>query len=53
MIAEIETLHYNCFLGNKNGLIAVIPAGKGQEAGRGCLWPLCTDAIDCLLGGLI
>jgi hypothetical protein len=34
------------------GLMAV-PSWKVRAAGAGCLWHLVTDAIDCLLGGLI
>ena len=33
------------------GLLAV-PSCKVRAVAIGCLWHLCTDAIDCLLGGL-
>ena len=33
------------------GLLAV-PSWKWRAVAVGCLWHLCTDAIDCLLGGL-
>ena len=33
------------------GLLAV-PSWKVRAVGAGCLWHLCTDTIDCLLGGL-
>jgi len=32
------------------GLLAV-PSWKWRAVSVGCLWHLCTDAIDCLLGG--
>lgn len=32
------------------GLLAV-PSWKWRAIGLGCLWHLCTDFIDCLLGG--
>jgi len=34
------------------GLLAV-PSWKVRAVGVGCLWHLCTDAIDGLLGGLL
>jgi hypothetical protein len=34
------------------GLLAV-PSWKVRAVAVGCLWHLCTDAIDCLLGGLL
>ena len=34
------------------GLLAV-PSWKVRALSIGCLWHLSTDAIDCLLGGLI
>ena len=34
------------------GLLAV-PSWKIRAVAIGCLWHLCTDAIDCLLGGLL
>lgn len=34
------------------GLLAV-PAWQVRAAGIGCLWHLCTDAIDCLLAGTL
>lgn len=33
------------------GLLA-IPSWKWRAVSVGCLWHLCTDFIDCLLGGL-
>ena len=33
------------------GLLAV-PSWKVRAVGTGCLWHLCTDAVDCLLGGV-
>lgn len=33
------------------GLLAV-PSWKWRAVSIGCLWHLCTDDIDCLLGGL-
>ena len=33
------------------GLLAV-PSWKWRAVAVGCLWHLCTDAIDCQLGGL-
>ncbi|MFA7425346.1 MAG: DUF6122 family protein [Desulfosarcinaceae bacterium] len=33
------------------GLLAV-PSWKWRAVSVGCLWHLCTDFIDCLLGGL-
>jgi len=33
------------------GLLAV-PSRTWRAVGVGCLWHLCTDAIDCALGGL-
>lgn len=33
------------------GLLAV-PSWKVRAVGIGCLWHLCTDFIDCLLGGI-
>jgi hypothetical protein len=35
------------------GAMTAIPSWKVRAVGTGCLWHLCTDAIDCLLGGLI
>lgn len=29
-----------------------VPSWKWRAAGFGCLWHLCTDFIDCLLGGI-
>ena len=34
------------------GLLAV-PSWKVRAVATGCLWHLSTDAIDCLLGGLL
>ena len=34
------------------GLLA-IPSWKPRAVAAGCLWHLSTDAIDCLLGGLL
>jgi hypothetical protein len=35
------------------GVLLVIPSWEVRAVGIGCLWHLGTDAIDCLLGGLI
>ncbi len=34
-------------------VMAVVPSWKVGAVGIGCLWHLCTDVVDCLLGGLI
>ncbi len=33
------------------GGMLLIPSWKWRAFAVGCLWHLCTDAIDCLLGG--
>ncbi len=33
--------------------LLIVPFWKVRAVGVGCLWHLCTDAIDCLLGGLM
>ena len=35
------------------GGLLVVPFWVVRAVGIGCLWHLCTDAIDCLLGGLV
>ena len=35
------------------GGLLTVPSWKVRAVAIGCLWHLCTDAIDCLLGGLI
>ena len=35
------------------GGVLIIPSWKVRAVGIGCLWHLCTDALDCLIGGLI
>lgn len=37
--------------GGYMGLLA-IPSWKWRAVAGGCLWHLCTDALDCMLGGL-
>jgi len=34
------------------GVLLAVPSWKVRAVGVGCLWHLCTDAIDCLLGRL-
>ena len=29
-----------------------VPSWRVRSGATGCLWHLCTDAVDCLLGGL-
>ena len=31
--------------------LLALPSWKCRAAGVGCLWHLCTDALDCLLSG--
>ena len=33
--------------------ILAVPSWKVRAAGIGCLWHLCTDALDCFLGGAL
>ena len=35
------------------GGLLTVPSWKVRAVSIGCLWHLCTDAIDCLLGGLL
>ena len=34
------------------GSFLAIPSWKWRAVGVGCLWHLCTDAIDCMIGGV-
>ena len=35
------------------GALLAVPSWKVRAVGIGCVWHLCTDAIDCLLSGLL
>jgi hypothetical protein len=35
------------------GGLLVVPSWTVRAVAIGCLWHLCTDGIDCLLGGLL
>lgn len=34
------------------GVLLAVPSWKWRAVSVGCLWHLCTDAIDCYVGGL-
>lgn len=44
---------HTLWAGTAYGGLLVIPYWKVRAVGIGCLWHLCTDAIDCLLGRLV